>query len=168
MTGTDKRAENISWHKINQTPTPSSSSPLGLGCTGIWLPGNADPKNKKIKKSRTSLGTDLKERVVKIEAKDKIILRIIDIVCSFMHLWRIRSVQTQLHWKIHLCFQIFSSNVLASGPTCSTAVWAGSASASHPGLYMLFFCFLSFNKLIPSVWGLGSGLRDGTSWAKSN
>lgn len=42
MTGADKRAVNISWHKINQTPTPSSSSPLGLGFSGVRLPGNTD------------------------------------------------------------------------------------------------------------------------------
>lgn len=40
IAGTDNSAVNISWHKINQTPTPASSSLLGLGCTGIWLPGN--------------------------------------------------------------------------------------------------------------------------------
>lgn len=42
MTGTDKRAVNISWREINKTPTPSSSSPLGSGSTGIWLLGNTD------------------------------------------------------------------------------------------------------------------------------
>lgn len=43
MTGTDKRAVNISWREIKKRqPTPSSSSPLGPGCTGIWLPGNTD------------------------------------------------------------------------------------------------------------------------------